>query len=62
MATISGLDKLLDAQNPLTDHHDEPLFIIQHQTTELWLKLIIHELTAGARGAAGPTTWGAPRR
>jgi tryptophan 2,3-dioxygenase len=39
-----GLDRLLDAQNPLSDHHDELLFIIQHQVTELWLKLLIHEL------------------
>ncbi len=40
------LDKLLDAQKPLSDppHHDELLFIIQHQTSELWLKLIVHEL------------------
>lgn len=45
-----GLDRVLTAQEPLTDHHDEPLFIIQHQTTELWLKLILHEL-AGARAA-----------
>ena len=41
-----GLDKVLSAQTPLTGHHDEPLFIIQHQTTELWLKLILHELDA----------------
>jgi len=43
-----GLDKLLDAQHPLSDppHHDEMLFIIQHQTSELWMKLIIHELSA----------------
>lgn len=42
------LGKLLSAQNPLSNpvHHDEPLFIIQHQTTELWMKLIIHELRA----------------
>ncbi|GAB3296066.1 tryptophan 2,3-dioxygenase [Epidermidibacterium keratini] len=40
------LDTLLSAQRPLSDHHDEMLFIIQHQTTELWLKLIIHELRA----------------
>ncbi|WP_147654104.1 tryptophan 2,3-dioxygenase [Vulcaniibacterium gelatinicum] len=42
------LDRLLSAQQPLTDppHHDEMLFIIQHQTSELWLKLLIHELTA----------------
>jgi tryptophan 2,3-dioxygenase len=39
-----GLDRLLDAQHPLSDHHDELLFIIQHQVTELWLKLLIHEL------------------
>ena len=43
-----NLDKLLDAQHPLSDppHHDEMLFIIQHQVTELWMKLIIHELEA----------------
>ncbi len=40
------LDKLLDAQMTISGHHDELLFIIQHQTTELWLKLAIHELTA----------------
>ena len=40
------LDTLLSAQQPLSDppHHDEMLFIIQHQTSELWLKLVIHEL------------------
>jgi tryptophan 2,3-dioxygenase len=43
-----GLDRLLSAQQPLSDppHHDEMLFIIQHQTTELWLKLLLHELGA----------------
>jgi len=43
-----GLDRVLDAQHPLSDppHHDEMLFIIQHQTAELWFKLIIHELKA----------------
>ncbi|MEO1585370.1 MAG: tryptophan 2,3-dioxygenase family protein [Planctomycetota bacterium] len=42
------LDKILDAQEPLSEpaHHDEMLFIIQHQTTELWFKLVIHELMA----------------
>ncbi|MBP6298980.1 MAG: tryptophan 2,3-dioxygenase [Arenimonas sp.] len=42
------LDKLLDAQHPLSAPvvHDEMLFIIQHQTSELWMKLVIHELTA----------------
>jgi tryptophan 2,3-dioxygenase len=49
--TYSGylcLDRLLDAQRPLSDppHHDELLFIIQHQATELWFKLILHELRA----------------
>ena len=40
------LDTLFSAQKPLSDppHHDEMLFIIQHQTSELWMKLIIHEL------------------
>ncbi|MCC6285279.1 MAG: tryptophan 2,3-dioxygenase [Phycisphaerales bacterium] len=43
-----GLDRLLSAQQPLSSpaHHDEMLFIIQHQTTELWFKLMIHELSA----------------
>ena len=42
------LDKVLDAQQPLSEpmHHDEMLFIIQHQTSELWMKLVIHELRA----------------
>ena len=44
------LDDLLGAQVPLSDAHDELLFIIQHQTTELWLKLALHELEA-ARAA-----------
>jgi tryptophan 2,3-dioxygenase len=41
-----ALDELLHAQHPLSkpEHHDEMLFIIQHQTTELWLKLVLHEL------------------
>ena len=38
------LDQILDGQRPLTDKHDEMLFIIQHQTSELWMKLAIHEL------------------
>ena len=40
------LDKVLGAQHPLSDTHDEMLFIIQHQTSELWIKLAIHELSA----------------
>ena len=42
------LDQVLTAQRPLSDppHHDELLFIIQHQTSELWIKLLLHELRA----------------
>jgi tryptophan 2,3-dioxygenase len=40
------LDKVLSAQEPrsVPPHHDEMLFIIQHQTSELWMKLVVHEL------------------
>lgn len=38
------LDRLLDAQHPRSDHHDELLFIVDHQITELWLKLMVREL------------------
>ncbi|POH75316.1 tryptophan 2,3-dioxygenase [Arthrobacter glacialis] len=43
-----ALDTLLSAQQPVSkpEHHDEMLFIIQHQTSELWLKLVLHELRA----------------
>lgn len=40
------LGTLLQAQHPLSDAHDEMLFIIQHQTSELWMRLAIHELQA----------------
>jgi len=40
------LDRILQAQQPLSTAHDEMLFIIQHQTSELWMKLAIHELSA----------------
>ncbi|MFO7919810.1 MAG: tryptophan 2,3-dioxygenase family protein [Nioella sp.] len=40
------LDGILHQQHPLSDAHDEMLFIIQHQTSELWMKLAIHELAA----------------
>jgi tryptophan 2,3-dioxygenase len=40
------LPELLGAQSPLTDAHDELLFIIQHQTSELWMKLAIREISA----------------
>jgi tryptophan 2,3-dioxygenase len=40
------LDAILGAQKPLSPAHDEMLFIVQHQTSELWMKLMLHELTA----------------
>jgi tryptophan 2,3-dioxygenase len=43
------LDALLTAQKPLSPAHDEMLFIVQHQTSELWMKLMLHELTAARR-------------
>ncbi|HFQ15607.1 MAG TPA: tryptophan 2,3-dioxygenase [Rhodobacteraceae bacterium] len=52
------LDQILAAQAPLTGAHDEMLFIIQHQTSELWMRLAIHELVA-ARDALAT---GAPRQ
>lgn len=44
-----ALDAILGAQHPLSEAHDEMLFIIQHQTTELWMRLAIHELSAARR-------------
>jgi tryptophan 2,3-dioxygenase len=46
--TYLQLDQLLDAQRPRSEpvHHDEMLFIVQHQVAELWLKLYLHELDA----------------
>src|SRR4051812_19872524 len=38
------LERILSSQQPLSEHHDEMLFIIQHQTSELWMKLMVHEL------------------
>ncbi|GAB7005091.1 tryptophan 2,3-dioxygenase [Nocardioides sp. AN3] len=46
------LDELLEAQHPLSPHHDEMLFIVQHQTTELWLRLMLHELDAAISAVA----------
>jgi len=45
------LDEILDAQHPVSvpEHHDELLFIVQHQTTELWFKLVLHELRSVQR-------------
>lgn len=40
------LDRILSAQTPLSDAHDEMLFIVQHQASEIWMRLVIHELTS----------------
>ncbi|MDQ0255093.1 tryptophan 2,3-dioxygenase [Evansella vedderi] len=40
------LDHILNSQKRMSDHHDEMLFIIIHQVSELWMKLIIHEIRA----------------
>ncbi|WP_373987931.1 tryptophan 2,3-dioxygenase [Duganella sp. BuS-21] len=41
-----GLNQILQAQHPLSPNHNEMLFIIQHQTSELWMKLMLHEMRA----------------
>jgi tryptophan 2,3-dioxygenase len=41
-----GLDQILTAQHPRSPDHNEMLFIVQHQTSELWMKLMLHELEA----------------
>ena len=46
------LDTLLNAQHPLSPDHNEMLFIVQHQTSELWMKLMLHELHAAVRCVA----------
>jgi tryptophan 2,3-dioxygenase len=46
------LDELLGAQHPLSPEHNEMLFIIQHQTSELWMKLMLHELRAAMQNLA----------
>ena len=43
------LDAILTAQHPRSPDHNEMLFIVQHQTSELWMKLLLHELTAAIR-------------
>jgi len=45
-----GLDQILSAQHPRSPDHNEMLFIVQHQTTELWMKLMLHELRAARDG------------
>lgn len=47
------LDKVLTAQAPLSSAHDELLFIVQHQTSELWMKLAIFEMRSTARAVRG---------
>jgi tryptophan 2,3-dioxygenase len=58
-AQYLNLDKLLDAQRPLSYQHDEMLFIVIHQVSELWMKLCLHELNATVdcvrRDDLGPT-------
>ena len=53
------LDQVLSAQHPLSPNHNEMLFIVQHQTSELWMKLMLHELRAAighlARDELAPT-------
>lgn len=46
------LDEVLGAQHPLSPAHDEMLFIVQHQTSELWMKLMLHELAAASAAIA----------
>ena len=46
------IDQILSAQHPLSPAHDEMLFIVQHQTSELWMKLMLHELHAAIRHIA----------
>jgi len=46
------LDEVLSAQHPLSPDHNELLFIVQHQTSELWMKLMRHELTAATMALA----------
>jgi tryptophan 2,3-dioxygenase len=53
-----SLDNLLACQNPLTGEHDEVLFIVIHQASELWIKLCLHEVAGAIRqirtGELGP--------
>jgi tryptophan 2,3-dioxygenase len=46
------LDEVLNAQHPRSPDHNEMLFIVQHQTSELWMKLMLHELRAAVRAIA----------
>ena len=52
------LDSLLSLQQPRTQHHDEPIFIMYHQITELYFKLVLHELNAAvAAPMPGTAEW-----
>jgi tryptophan 2,3-dioxygenase len=53
------LNKILSAQKPLSPDHNEMLFIIQHQTSELWMKLMLHELRAAISAVARDELGGA---
>lgn len=53
------LDAILGAQKPLSPDHNEMLFIIQHQTSELWMKLMLHELRAAITNVAKDELGGA---
>jgi len=46
------LDQVLSAQHPLSPEHNEMLFIVQHQTSELWMKLMLHEMQAAVANVA----------
>jgi tryptophan 2,3-dioxygenase len=46
------LDEILSAQKPRSPDHNEMLFIVQHQTSELWMKLMLHELSAAIQSVA----------
>jgi tryptophan 2,3-dioxygenase len=53
------LDQILNAQTPLSPDHNELLFIVQHQTSELWMKLLLHELQAAVAHVAADELQGA---
>jgi tryptophan 2,3-dioxygenase len=53
------LDQVLTAQHPLSPDHNEMLFIVQHQTSELWMKLMLHELRAAVAAIAADELGGA---
>jgi tryptophan 2,3-dioxygenase len=53
------LDAVLGAQHPLSPEHNEMLFIVQHQTSELWMKLLLHELAAALENVKADKLGGA---